>query len=427
MRDKEKVSRAQKVVLAYSGGLDTSVAIPWLKEKHGAEVIAVTLDLGQGSELNQIRERAMAAGAMRCHVLDVREEFARDYILPALQADALYEERYPLATALGRPLIAKKLVEIAQMENATAIAHGCTGKGNDQVRIDVSARAIDPKMTVIAPAREWDMTRPEEIAYARARKIAVPATTENPYSTDRNLWGRSIECGVLEDPWTEPPDDIYTLTKSAAAAPDVPAYVQIEWQNGVPIAVSGVEMSLVELIGSLETIAGVHGVGRIDMVENRVVGIKSRPSTDARGALSRVEGREIYEAPAALVLHTAHREIEGLVVPKDLQRLKQRLSQEYADLVYNGLWFSPTRSAIDAFMQNIQQRVTGTIRLKLFKGDCRVVGRKSPFALYDQGLATYDEGNTFDQTASEGFIKIWGLPVETAARSVRRQAAPVSK
>ena len=412
MRDKEKVSRVQKVVLAYSGGLDTSVAIPWLKENHGADVIAVTLDLGQGSELNQVRERAMAAGAKRCHVLDVREEFARDYILPALQADALYEERYPLATALGRPLIAKKLVEIARMENATAIAHGCTGKGNDQVRIDVSARAIDPKMTVIAPAREWDMTRPEEIAYARVRHIAVPVTTENPYSTDCNLWGRSIECGVLEDPWTEPPDDIYTLTKSPAAAPDVPAYVQIEWQNGVPIAVSGVEMSLVELIGSLETIAGVHGVGRIDMVENRVVGIKSR---------------EIYEAPAALVLHTAHREIEGLVVPKDLQRLKQRLSQEYADLVYNGLWFSPTRSAIDAFMQNIQQRVTGTIRLKLFKGDCRVVGRKSPFALYDQGLATYEEGNTFDQTASEGFIKIWGLPVETAARSVRRQAAPVSK
>ncbi len=427
MRDKEKVSRLQKVVLAYSGGLDTSVAIPWLKEKHGAEVIAVTLDLGQGSELNQIRECAMAAGAKRCHVLDVREEFARDYILPAVQADALYEERYPLATALGRPLIAKKLVEIAQIENATAIAHGCTGKGNDQVRIDVSARAIDPKMTVTAPAREWDMTRPEEIAYARARKIAVPATTGNPCSTDRNLWGRSIECGVLEDPWTEPPDDLYTLTKSAAAALDVPAYVQIEWQNGVPIAVSGVEMSLVELIGSLETIAGVHGVGRIDMVENRVVGIKSRPSTDARGALSRVGGREIYEAPAALVLHTAHREIEGLVVPKDLQRLKQRLSQEYADLVYNGLWFSPTRSAIDAFVQNIQQRVTGTIRLKLFKGDCRVVGRKSPFALYDQGPATYDEGNTFDQTASEGFIKIWGLPVETAARSVRRQTAPVSK
>ncbi len=317
-----------RIVLAYSGGLDTSVAIPWLKEKHGAEVIAVTLDLGQGGELNQIRERAMAAGASRCHVLDVREEFARDYILPALQADALYEERYPLATALGRPLIAKKLVEIAQMENASAIAHGCTGKGNDQVRIDVSARAIDPRMTVVAPAREWDMTRAEEIEYARVRRVAVSATSESPYSTDQNLWGRSIECGVLEDPWNEPPDDIYTLTKSPASAPDVPAYVQIEWQSGVPTAVNGVEMSLVELIGSLETIAGVHGVGRIDMVENRVVGIKSR---------------EIYEAPAALLLHAAHREMEGLVTPKDLQRLKQRLSQEYADIVYNGLWFSATR------------------------------------------------------------------------------------
>jgi argininosuccinate synthase len=402
----------QKIVLAYSGGLDTSVAIPWLRENRGADVIAVALDLGQGRELNQIRERAMAAGAIRCHVLDVREEFARDYILPALQADALYEERYPLATALGRPLIAKKLVEIAQMENAPAIAHGCTGKGNDQVRIDVSARAVDPRITVMAPAREWDMTRAQEIEYARVRNIPIPATIENPYSTDQNLWGRSIECGVLEDPWTEPPDDIYTLTKSPASAPDGPAYVQIEWQAGVPTAVSGVEMSLVELISSLETIAGVHGVGRIDMVENRVVGIKSR---------------EIYEAPAALLLHMAHREIEGLVVPKDLQRLKQRLSQEYADIVYNGLWFSPTRSAIDAFMQSIQQRVTGTIRLKLFKGDCRVVGRKSPFALYDQQLATYDEGDTFDHAAADGFIKIWGLPVETAAKSARRHAAPASK
>jgi argininosuccinate synthase len=423
----EKVQYAKRIVLAYSGGLDTSVAIPWLKDKYAAEVIAVALDLGQGAELNQVRERAIAAGAARCHVLDVREEFARDYILPALQADALYEERYPLATALGRPLIAKKLIEIARMENAAAIAHGGTDKGNDQVRIDVSARAIDPRMTVIAPAREWEMTRSDEIEYARVRNVAVPATTENPYRVDRNLWGRSIECGVLEDPWTEPPDDIYTLTKSPAAAPDVAAYVQIEWQNGVPVAVSGVEMSLVELIASLETIAGVHGVGRIDMVENRVVGIKSRPSTDARGAPSRVEGREIYEAPAALLLHMAHREIEGLVVSKDLQRLKQRLSQEYADLVYNGLWFSQTRAAIDAFMQSIQQRVTGTIRLKLFKGDCRVVGRKSPFALYDHGRATDEEGDTFDHTAAERFIKIWGLPVETAAKGARRQAAPVAK
>jgi argininosuccinate synthase len=396
-----------RIVLAYSGGLDTSVAIPWLKEKYNAEIIAVTMDLGQGRELNQIRERAVGAGAVRCHVLDVREEFARDYILPALQAGAMYEERYPLATALGRPLIAKKLVEIAQMENATAIAHGCTGKGNDQVRIDVSARAIDPKIEVIAPARVWGMTRPEEIEYARAHNVPVPTTKASPYSTDENLWGRSIECGILEDPWNEPPDDIYSLTKSPAEAPDAPAYVEIEWEKGVPVAVNGVAMPLTELIGSLETIAGVHGVGRIDMVENRLVGIKSR---------------EIYEAPAGIVLHNAHRELEGMVIPKDLQRLKQRMAQEYADIVYNGLWFAPTREAIDAFVANVQQKVTGTVRLKLYKGDCRVVGRKSPFALYDKGLATYDEGDQFDHTAAVGFIKIWGLPVETAAKNARRNA-----
>ncbi len=390
-----------RIVLAYSGGLDTSVAIPWLAEKYHAEVIAVTLDMGQGRELNQIRERAMATGAVRAHVLDVREEFARDYILPALQAGAIYEDRYPLATALGRPLIAKKLVEIAQMENATAIAHGCTGKGNDQVRIDVSARALDPTIKVIAPARVWGMTRPDEIEYARVRNIPVSTTKASPYSTDENLWGRSIECGMLEDPWNEPPEDIYALTKSPAEAPDVPAYVEIEFVKGVPTAVNGVAMPLVELIGSLETIAGVHGVGRIDMVENRLVGIKSR---------------EIYEAPAGVVLHSAHRELEGLVIPRDLQRLKSRLAQEYADIVYNGLWFAPTRDAIDAFVANVQQRVSGTVRLKLFKGDCRVVGRKSPFALYDQSLATYDAGDTFDHSAAEGFIKIWGLPVETAAR-----------
>jgi argininosuccinate synthase len=407
----------ERIVLAYSGGLDTSVAIPWLAEKYHAEVVAVTLDMGQGRELNQIRERAMATGAVRAHVLDVREEFARDYILPALQAGAIYEDRYPLATALGRPLIAKKLVEIAQMENATAIAHGCTGKGNDQVRIDVSARALDPEIKVIAPARVWGMTRPDEIEYARVRNIPVSTTKASPYSTDENLWGRSIECGMLEDPWNEPPDDIYALTKSPSEAPDVPAYVEIEFVKGVPTAVNGVAMPFVELIGSLETIAGVHGVGRIDMVENRLVGIKSR---------------EIYEAPAGVVLHSAHRELEGLVIPKDLQRLKSRLAQEYADIVYNGLWFAPTREAIDAFVANVQQRVSGTVRLKLFKGDCRVVGRKSPFALYDQSLATYDKGDKFDHSAAEGFIKIWGLPVETAARKApgaiqAKQAEPATK
>jgi len=393
----------ERIVLAYSGGLDTSVAIPWLAERHGAEVIAVTLDLGQGRELEQVRERALAIGAMRCHVLDVREEFARDYILPALQAGAIYEDRYPMATSLGRPLIAQKLVEIAEMEKAAAIAHGCTGKGNDQVRIDVSARALNPKIRVIAPARVWNMSRSDEIDYARKRGIPVPVTKESPYSTDENLWGRSIECGVLEDPWAEPPEEIYTLTKSPADAPDVPAYVEVDFARGVPTLVNGVAMPFAELIASLETIAGAHGVGRIDMLENRLVGIKSR---------------EIYEAPAAVVLHAAHRELENMVIPRDLQRLKRQLSQVYADLVYNGLWFTQTREAIDGFVASVQQRVTGTVRLKLFKGDCRVVGRRSPFSLYDRGLATYEAGDLFDHTAAEGFIKIWGLPVEIAARKM---------
>ena len=391
----------QRIVLAYSGGLDTSVAIPWLAERYDAEIITVTLDLGQGRELTNVRERALAVGAIRAHVVDVREEFARDYILPALRAGAIYEHRYPLATALGRPLIAKHLVRIAEMEGAVAIAHGCTGKGNDQVRLDVSARALNPAITVIAPARVWGMTRPDEIEYARARNIPVPATIESPYSTDANLWGRSIECGVLEDPWAEPPEDVYTLTRAPADCPDLPAYVEIEFEAGVPVGINGVAMPLVELVASLETIAGAHGVGRIDMVENRLVGIKSR---------------EVYEAPAAVVLHLAHRELEGLVIPRDLERLKFELGRVYADLVYNGLWFAPTREAIDAFVDKVQGRVTGTVRLKLFKGDCRVVGRRSAHALYEHALATYDAGDAFDHSAAEGFIKIWGLPVETSAR-----------
>jgi argininosuccinate synthase len=391
----------ERIVLAYSGGLDTSVAIPWLAETHGAEVITVTLDLGQGRELTDIRERALAVGALRAHVLDVREEFVRDYILPALQAGAVYEDRYPLATALGRPLIAKTLVQVAGMEGATAIAHGCTGKDNDQVGLDVSARALDPTIRVIAPARAWGMSRSDEVAYAKARNIPVPAAVDSAYSTDSNLWGRSIECGVLEDPWQEPPDDIYTLTRAPQDCPNEPAYVDVEFERGVPVRANGIDMPLLELIESLETIAGAHGVGRIDMMENRLVGIKSR---------------EIYEAPAAVLLHAAHKELQRLVVPRDLDRLTQEMGRVYADAVYNGMWFSPTREAIDAFVAAIQPRVTGAVRLKLFKGDCRVVGRKSPFALYDRDLATYDTGDVFDHSAAEGFIKIWGLPIETIAR-----------
>jgi argininosuccinate synthase len=391
----------ERIVLAYSGGLDTSVAVRWLADKYNAEVVTVTMDLGQGKELDDIRERALGVGAVRAHVVDVRDEFAQEYILPALQAGAIYEGKYPLATALGRPLIAKKLVEIAEFENASMIAHGCTGKGNDQVRMDVSARALNPSIRVVAPAREWGMTRPDEIEYARSRNIPIPTSVEKPYSTDLNLWGRSIECGVLEDPWTEPPDDIYELTKSPIECPDVPAYVEVEFEVGVPTKVNGIAMPLTELINSLETIAGAHGVGRIDMVENRLVGIKSR---------------EIYEAPAATVLHVAHRELEALVIPKDLDRIKDDMGRTYADLVYNGLWFTPTRDAIDAFVAKVQERMNGTIRLKLFRGDCRVVGRRSSNALYEPRLATYDAGDEFDHSAAEGFIKIWGLPVETAAR-----------
>ena len=391
----------ERIVLAYSGGVDTSVAIPWLAEKYNAEIVAVTLDLGQGSELDEVRDRALSTGAVRAHVLDVRDEFARDYILPALKANAVYEKHYPLATALGRPLIAKKLVEVAEFEQGTAIAHGCTGKGNDQIRIEVSARALNPGLKIIAPGREWGLSRTGAIAFARQRRIPIPATLESPYSTDRNLWGRSVQGGVLEDPWREPPDEVWALTKPPQRAPDEPALVEIGFEGGTPTSINGVEMPLAELIDSLSTIAGAHGVGRLDMVENRLVGIKSR---------------EVYEAPAAVVLHLAHRELESFVTTAALNRFKQAVAVEYADLVYNGSWFTPLREALDAFVESVQTRVTGVIRLKLFKGDCRVVGRSSPFGLYDHGLATYDEGDIFDMAAAAGFIKIYGLPVELAAR-----------
>jgi argininosuccinate synthase len=402
----------KRIVLAYSGGLDTSVAIRWLAEKYEAEIIAVTLDLGQGQELTDVRERALAVGAVRAHVIDARDEFARDYVLPALQARAIYEERYLLASALGRPLIAKHLVAIARMEGAGAVAHGCTGKDNDQVGLDVSVRALDPALELIAPARLWNMTRSDEIEYARVRNIPVPVTIASPYSVDSNLWGRSIECGVLEDPWAEPPDEIYTLTRSPQHCPDEAAYIEIDFDRGVPVRANGIDMSLTELIESLETIAGAHGVGRIDMIENRLMGIKSR---------------EIYEAPAAVVLHAAHSELEKLVIPRDLERIKHELGRAYADAVYNGLWFSQTRDAIDAFVGAIQPRVSGTVRLKLFKGDCRVVGRRSDYSLYDRELATYDSGDRFDHTAAEGFIKIWGLPTETAARARASRPTPVGR
>ena len=364
----------QRIVLAYSGGLDTSVAIPWLAEQYDAQIVTVTMDLGQGKELEDARERALALGAVRAHVLDLRAEFARDFVLPSLQAGAVYEGSYPLSTALCRPLIARHLVEMAGVEGATAVAHGCgTEKGNDAVRIDLAVRALDPSLEVLAPRGSWDLTRAEKVAFAKARGIPVPSTADSPYSTDVNLWGRSIECGVLDDPWREPPEDIYQLTRSPADAPDRPAYVEVEFEQGLPVAVNGVAMPLIELVASLETIAGAHGIGRVDMLENR---------------LGETKSREIYEAPAAVLLHAAHRELQTYVTPRDLARLAADLGVKYADLVYSGHWYTPTREAIDALVAKVQQRVTGAIRLKLYKGDYRVVGRQSPFALYDPPLAS---------------------------------------
>lgn len=361
-----------RIALAYSGGLETSVAIRWLAETYGAEVMTVTLDVGQGRELADVRERALALGAVRAHVIDVREEFASDFILPTLQAGALYEGRYPLSSALGRPLIAKRLVDVARMEGASAIAHCCMGPTNDQVRLDLSVRLLEPSIRIIAAARDWRMPGADVLEYARERGLPLPVTMASAYSTDANLWGRSIARGVLDDPWVEPPDDVYTLTRAPQDCPDEPAYLEVEFEAGVPVRTNGVDMPMVELIESLDTIAGAHGVGRIDMVES---------------SLSAVKSREIYEAPAATVLHAAHSELQSIVTGRALERLAHQLGRAYADLVYNGEWFSHTREAIDAFVRSIQPRVTGAVRLKLFKGDCRVVGRKSPHALYDHPLA----------------------------------------
>lgn len=357
-----------RIVLAYSGSLESSVAIPWMAEHYGADVVTVTMDVGQGRELEGVRERALALGAVRAHVLDVRDEFAQSFLLPALQAGAVYEGRYPLATALSRALIAKRLIEVARIEGAETIAHGCAGKGNDPVRFESAARALAPDLTVLAPVRERGLSRSEALAAARALGMPLPSAFSSPYSTDASLWGRSIDCAALEDPWQEPPEDVFQITRPPTEAPDAPAYVEVEFELGVPVRVNGVEMGLVDLIQSLETIAGTHGVGRIDMVETHLVGIKSR---------------EIHEAPAAVVLHTAHLELQNFVTPHDLQRLSAELAVTYADLVYTGAWYTPTREAIDAFVGKVQSRVTGTIRLKLFKGDCRVAGRKSAFAVQE--------------------------------------------
>jgi len=392
---------AEKVVLAYSGGLDTSVAIKWIEENYHMDVITLTVEIGGERDMDVIQQKALNAGAVKAVVRDARGLFVKHFVFPALQADALYEGQYPLATALARPLIAKLLVDVATEEGASAVAHGCTGKGNDQVRFDVSVAALAPQLRVIAPAREWGLTREEEIAYAQKHGIPVPVTVASPYSIDENLWGRSIECGILEDPWAEPPEEVFAWTKSPADAPDEPAYVEIGFERGIPVSFDGKEVDGVSLIQELNQIAGGHGVGRIDHVENRLVGIKSR---------------EVYEAPAATVLLMAHKALEAMTLSKDQLRFKEKVALEYADLIYNGLWFTALHQDIAAYVQSSQRHVTGTVRVKLHKGNATVVGRKAPKSLYSYSLATYDKGDVFDQSASLGFIHIWGLPVKTQAQ-----------
>jgi argininosuccinate synthase len=389
----------EKIVVAYSGGLDTSVMIKWLLDTRDAEIVTASGDLGQKKELIGVREKALKTGAIRAYVHDLTREFVEEYIFRALKAGALYEKTYPMATALGRPLLAKYLVDIARLEGATAVAHGCTGKGNDQVRFEVAVAALAPDLKVIAPLREWEFkSREEEMAYAKANGIAVAATVSSPYSIDENIWGTAIECGVLEDPMVEPPEDAYQRTVSPEKAPDKPLYVTIEFQKGIPVALNNKIADPIALIEELNEIGGAHGIGRIDLIENRLVGIKSR---------------EVYEAPAATILHFAHSELERLTLDKSVSNMKNQLSQEYANLVYNGLWFSPLRNALDAFIDETQQTVSGIVKLKLYKGTVAIAGRSSQYSLYNAKLATYTSEDQFDHRASEGFIKIFGLPVKT--------------
>jgi argininosuccinate synthase len=399
--------KIKKIVLAYSGGLDSSVILNWLKEKYKAEVITYTANLGQGKSLDSIEDRAKSTGASKVYIEDLRKEFSLDYVLPALKAGAVYEGEYPLATALARPLITKGLIEIAKKEKAEAIAHGCSGKGNDQVRFEVTAQALNPEITILAPLREWELnSREEEVRYAKEHKIPLETKEESPYSIDRNLWGVSIECGPLEDIEQEPPPESYQITSSPQDAPEEPTYISITFKEGMPCRLNGKEFKLVNLIEKLNLIGGKNAVGRIDLIENRLIGIKSR---------------EVYEAPAAVILHYAHRELERLTLDKDTFRFKEIIAQKYSHLVYDGLWHSPLRKALDGFVNQTQRFVSGKIKLKLYKGNCTVVGRKSPYSLYKRKLATYSEEDTFDQKASPGFIHIWSLPLKTISKTQREE------
>ena len=397
-------SKKDIAILAYSGGLDTSICIKWLQENYDLDVVAVVGDVGQEHEgLEKVKEKALATGAIDCLVVDMREAFADEYLTKALAANAMYENKYPLVSALSRPLICKHLVDAAHKYGAKYIAHGCTGKGNDQVRFESSVLMLDPDLEILAPVREWDLgSRPEEIAWAAEHDVPVDATNDKPYSIDDNLWGRAIECGVLEDPSVEPPTDIWTMTVDPMEAPDEPTYVEVAFEHGVPCALNGVKMSYLDIIYAMNTIAGSNGFGRIDMVENRLVGVKSR---------------ECYEAPGALALIMAHKALEDLCLERGVLHYKLGIEQTWADSVYNGLWFSPLKEALDAFLENTQQCVTGTVRLKFYKGNCTVVGRSSDFSLYDFGLATYDENDAFDHLAAKGFIDLHSLSCKVWAKN----------
>ena len=393
----------ETIVLAYSGGLDTSVAVAWLRETYGFEVVTCTGNLGSVKDLAGIQRKAIQSGARKAIVHDARETFVTFFLWPALQAGALYEGRYPLATALGRPLLAKLLVDAAREEGARYVAHGSTGKGNDQVRFDLAVGALAPEMTVIAPLRGgMNMTREDEIDYAKARGIPVPVTKKSPYSVDENLWGRSIEAGVLEDPWGAPPRDVFQWTVDPDEAPARPKELVIRFAEGIPVALDDTPVEGVALIEKLNQLGGKHGVGRIDQIENRLVGIKSR---------------EIYEAPAAVILHLAHRALEDMVLSKESQRSKARMADEYADLVYNGLWFSAHHQDLAAYVRSTQRFVSGEIRVRLHRGTAAVVGRRSEHSLYSTSLATYGKGDAFDQKAAEGFIGIFGLPLRNQSRT----------
>ncbi len=389
----------EKVILAYSGGLDTSVSIKWLVDE-GYDVVAVCLDIGEGKDTEFIKEKALKIGASESYAIDAKEEFANEFILIALQGHTYYEGKYPLVSALSRPLISKKLVEIAHKTNATTIAHGCTGKGNDQVRFEVSIAALDPNLKVIAPVREWKWSREEEIAYAAEKGVPIPADLDNPYSIDQNIWGRSCECGMLEDPWAAPPEGAYDLTLPIEQTPDTPDTIEISFEQGVPVALNQTFLELPDLILALNKLAGKHGVGRIDHIENRLVGIKSR---------------EVYECPGAVTLIAAHKALEDLTFVREVAHFKPIIENQLSQTIYNGLWFNPLTDALTSFLKSTQVYVNGVVRVKFFKGNCIVEGRKSNNSLYDENLATYTSADTFDQDAAVGFIKLWGLPTKVNA------------